>query len=419
VKIGAIRGRSGDDERARFRHDGPAGRPARAATPPTASPAIITIARGELRYTVDAEGFLTRTDFDAAGRTREVSWDAAISVGDGSTIDTVNGLATGTWTDTRYGYEWGGALTDVWNGENNWTRYFYFGTQKVAAAGVVETNQTWTYYSYDGAGRLVEEVAANGAPEYTRISSGYDGLGNMLWRADAMGGVTSFTYDRLGRVLTKTDPLGGLTSYQYNAFGDAVLVTANGNSTYNYYDRLGRLTTSRDPENYVTETAYDSFGDAVSVTRRYNRANNAASVSTPPTYATHVKDATTTFEYDRLGRAVKTTDAEGYYEQYTLDAFGNRTSVRNKIGGIVTNAYDRRGLLVSEILPMASTDSNGNFVASSVTNKFEYDARGNRTQEDRGVWPRRGPQYLLFLRQGQPADRDARRLRPGDGSERP
>jgi hypothetical protein len=43
----------------------------------------------------------------------------------------------------------------------------------------------------------------------------------------------------------------------------------------------------------------------------------------------------------------------GYYEQYTLDAFGNRVTVRNKLGGIVTNSYDRRGLLLSETLPMA------------------------------------------------------------------
>ena len=339
-------------------------------------------ARGELRFTVDPEGFVKRTDFDAAGRvTREVRWDAAISVGDGATIDTVNTLAAGNWSDTRYGYHWGGALTDVWDGENNWTHYVYYGTRKVVMAGVIEADQTWTYYTYDGAGRVVEEFRASGTAEEVRTAYTYDGHGNVLTTVDAKNEVTTRTYDRLGRVLTETDRLGGVTGYQYNAFGEAVKVTdARGNASWNYYDRLGRVTAVRDTENYVTETAYNVFGDAVSMTRRYNRANNTASVTTLPTYVAHAQDATTTFEYDRLGRVVKTTDAMGFYEQYTLDALGNRISVRNKVGGIVTNAYDRRGLLVTETLPMASYDVNGNVVASSVANKFEFDARGNRTR---------------------------------------
>jgi YD repeat-containing protein len=339
-------------------------------------------ARGELRFTVDAEGFVKRTDFDAAGRvTREVSWDGAISINDSSTIDTVNALATSTWVDTRYGYDFGGALTDVWNGENNWTHYVYYGTQKIASIGFQDSDPSWTYYNYDGAGRVVEELEANGTTEGTRIAYAYDGHGNVVSQYDAKNEVTTRSYDRLGRILTQTDRLGSVTSYQYNAFGEAAKVTdARGNSTWNYFDRLGRLTATRDRENYVTETAYNVFGDALSVTRRYNRANNVASVSVPPTYVAHAQDSTTTLEYDRLGRLVKTTDAMGFYEQYTLDALGNRTSVRNKVGGIVTNSYDRRGLLLTETLPMASFDVNGNSVAASVVNKFEYDARGNRTK---------------------------------------
>jgi YD repeat-containing protein len=340
-------------------------------------------AKGQLRFTVDAENYVTRHDYDLAGRLiRTVRWDAKVPVADWWTLDTVSASAVGTWTDTRYGYEYGGALTDVWNGEGNWIRYSYYANGTLASEAVVEADPSWTYYHYDGAGRRVAEYAANATPEGTLTQYAYDGHGNVVARYDAKNEVTTRTYDRLGRMLTETDRLGGITSYQYNAFGEAVKVTdARGNATYNHHDRLGRVTVSRDRENYVTETAYNVFGDAVSVTRRYNRANNAASVSVAPTYVAHAQDATTTFEYDRLGRVVKTTDAEGHYEQYTLDAFGNRSSVRNKIGGIVANAYDRRGLLISETLPIASFDVNGNSVAASVVNKFEYDARGNRTKK--------------------------------------
>ncbi|HYD39126.1 MAG TPA: LysM peptidoglycan-binding domain-containing protein [Allosphingosinicella sp.] len=355
-------------------------------------------ARGEMRFTVDAEGFVKRTDFDAAGRmTREVRWDGAISVSDSSTIDNVNALATSGWTDIRYGYDYGGALTDVWNGENNWTHYVYHGTQKLASVGFQDADPSWTYYNYDGAGRVVEELGAYGTVEATRVAYAYDGHGNIVTHHDARNEVTTRTYDRLARMLTETNRLGGVTSYQYNAFGEAVKITdARNNATWNYYDRLGRLTANRDRENYVTETAYNVFGDAVSVTRRYNRANNAASVTAAPTYAAHAQDATTTMEYDRLGRLVKTTDAMGFYEQYTLDALGNRTSVRNRIGGITTSTWDRRGLLLSETLPMASFDVNGISVAASVVNRFEYDSRGNNTKriEAHGLAEQRTTTYV-------------------------
>ncbi|HEX8623379.1 MAG TPA: LysM peptidoglycan-binding domain-containing protein [Allosphingosinicella sp.] len=355
-------------------------------------------ARDELRFSVDAEGFVSRTDYDAAGRvTREVRWDNAIAIGDSATIDTVNGLATGTWADTRYGYDFGGEITDVWNGENNWTHYAYHGNRKLASKSVVESVQSWTSYTYDGAGRVLEELEASGTAEVARTAYAYDGHGNVTSVTDPNNNVTTRTYDRIGQMLSQTDPLAKTASYQYNAFGEVVKSTdARGYSTYNYYDRLGRATVTRDAEDYVSETSYDVFGNALSVTRRYNRANNGASVGVLPTYVAHAQDSTTSFQYDRLGRLLKLTDAEGHYEQYTLDAFGNRISVRNKLGGIVTNSFDRRGRLLSETLPATSVDSNGTTTAWSVTNRFQYDARGNLTKkfEAYGLAEQRSTTYV-------------------------
>ena len=39
------------------------------------------------------------------------------------------------------------------------------------------------------------------------------------------------------------------------------------------------------------------------------------------------------------------------------------------------------GQIIAETLPMQSVNNNGTVVATSVTNKFEYDARGNRTKK--------------------------------------
>ncbi|HYD38375.1 MAG TPA: hypothetical protein VEA60_12220, partial [Allosphingosinicella sp.] len=339
-------------------------------------------ARGELRFAVDAEGYVSRSDFDAAGRTlREVRWDTAIALWDGATIDNVNAMATGNWVETRYAYNVGGELTDVWNGENNHVRYNYHATGKLASTIVGDSDPSTSYFEYDAAGQLVAQYDAWGTADELSIRYTYDGHGNAVSVTDARGQVTTRAYDRMGRVLTESDALGGIVRYEYDAFGDAVKVTdARGNSSYSYYDRLGRITAHRDAEDYVTQTSYNAFGEMIAVTRRYNRASNAAGTAAPPVVAAHAKDATTLFEVDRLGRAVKATDAEGHYEQFTFDAFGNRISVRNKLGGIVTNAYDRRGLLVAETLPMASVNDAGTVLAYSVTNRFEYDSRGNRTR---------------------------------------
>ncbi|WP_235364764.1 LysM peptidoglycan-binding domain-containing protein [Sphingomonas sp. ERG5] len=99
-----------------------------------------------------------------------------------------------------------------------------------------------------------------------------------------------------------------------------------------------------------------------------------------PAYAPTGHNATTWFNYDKLGRLVRTTDAENNSEVYTLNAFGDRTQVRNKLGAVITNVYDKRGLLLTTTLPTTAYDNAGNLTSSTVVNRYEYDARGNRTK---------------------------------------
>ena len=115
-----------------------------------------------------------------------------------------------------------------------------------------------------------------------------------------------------------------------------------------------------------------------------------SSISKPPTIVSGAGDATTTFTYDRAGRVLTNTDAEGNDEQYGYDAFDQRISVRNRLGGIVddptfdnfsrTNAYDRRGLLCPKRCRRPPTTNGAPVIGASVANRFEYDARGNRTK---------------------------------------
>jgi YD repeat-containing protein len=346
-------------------------------------------AAGRAAYTVDAEGYVTEQRFDLAGRpTQTIRYPSPYSVPDGATMASVaaqiGGLPAGAVV-TGYAYDPVGRLVDLTDAENVVTHYVYDAlgqvTDETLAYGTTEA--VTLHRNYDAAGRVSSETRAYGTPDAATTSYGYDALGNLLTVTDARNSTTVRGYDALGNIVSMTSPIdastNALATWAYDRFGNVVKSTdARGNSSYDYYDRLGRLVASRDAENYVTETAYNVFGEVSSVTRRYNRANNAADPAILPTYVAHAKDATTGFHYDRLGRSKLVTDAEGHSEEYWYDAFGQRITVRNKLGGFVHNSFDRRGQLVAETLPTVAHDKWGNVTAWSVTNRFEYDSRGNR-----------------------------------------
>lgn len=350
-------------------------------------------ARGELRFAVDAEGYVTKFDYDVQGRVvGTVRWDTAITVGDSTTIATVASLPNGSYTITTTIYDAKGrvnTLTDA-SGIVTTFSYNYNSTYRVVVRAVGTSDESREASGYDAAGNLVWRYDGDLSPEQQLTTYSYDGLGNVVSTTDARGNTTTFTYDRDGRKLTSTDALGGVTRFQYDAFGSVVKTTdPRGNATYAYYDTLGRAVTTRDAEDYVTETSYTTFGEVASTTRRANRATNAASVTSVPVYtADPAKDVTTSFAYDRLGRVVSSTDALGFFETYGYDAFGNRTSVTAKsatgtvaVGLTTTYGYDRRGQLLSETLPVPTYDSAGNQVSAAIVSRYEYDARGNRTKE--------------------------------------
>jgi YD repeat-containing protein len=335
---------------------------------------------------------------------------------------------------TSYAYDSAGRLIDVTDGEGVITHFSYDGLSQVVDETVayLTSDAVTLRRTYDSVGRVVSETQAYGTAEAATTSYTFDALGNLLTITDPRGSTTVRSHDALGNVLTVTVPIDGSTnavlSKVYDRFGNVVKSTdARGNSSYVYYDRLGRVIAARDAENHVTETAYTTFSDVQAVTRRFNKATNSASIGVLPVVtADAARDATTSFEYDRLGRLAKTTDAEAYVtetaytvfgeakavtrrankkvngsvaadpqndattgfeydrlgrltkttdaqnftEIFTLDAHGNRTQVTNKLSGVVTNVYDRRGLLLSETFPASAH-------APAITNTFAYDLREN------------------------------------------
>jgi len=427
---------------------------------------------GDLRFTVDAEGYVSRFDYDADGNLiTEVRFATAISVTPTSTIADVGTLATGASISVSHLYDMAGRRYETIDGEGFRTRREWDGAGNLvtvhdAYLSVTTSDRVRTDYGYDGAGRLISETRAVGEAEVSTIEYSYDGLGNLVTVTDPLDKITYNYYDDIGQLIAVRDRADHVTRMTYNAFGEVVSSTRFANATasgdtnvppvvtanpakdvvsYSYYDRRGRLTYTVDGEKYVTRSYYNGFGDVVK-TVRYATTHNATAgttiadldtafgneAATPPLSASvtsyaHDKRgqvltttaavdgttsivttstydafgqlktvsrelapaslATTSFDYDKRGLVKKTTDAEGFFESYTYDAYGNRETVTakskdaNKVaGGTTIYTYDKRGLLRTETLPVAAYLANGTEQAGTITNKYSYDGRGNRTQ---------------------------------------
>ncbi|HEY0959731.1 MAG TPA: LysM peptidoglycan-binding domain-containing protein [Novosphingobium sp.] len=341
---------------------------------------------------------------------------------------------------TLYEYDDNGNRTRITDGENFSTAYAFDTFGRNTDITDLTTNIV-THMDYDALDRVVQTTTAYGTAEALVVKSEYDGAGNLTGSTDARNNKTLFAFDVLGNKLTtsvpisvnpstsaiayaitvneydafgnitkSTDPLLGqkfyeydslnnikrkkvplyldgslnvvyaTTDYQYDAFGNMVAaVDPRLNTTFYYYDKLDRLRYEVDAEGYATETTYSIGGAVATVRRMATKPSGTGSTTALPAFTTNnAIDGLTSFTLDKLDRVKQVIDAEGFYEDYTLDAFGNRTVVRNKLGYNTLNEFDKRGLLRQETLPVTSLRSDG--TAISVVNRFEYDSNGNRTK---------------------------------------
>ena len=299
--------------------------------------------KGQLAYSVDAEGYVTEYRYNKLGNMlKQIRYAAQYPVPDGATpasMAAMIGAPAGAAT-TEYKYDSAGRLEEI-----------------------VDPIGGRTFMTLDQAGRILTSTAAYGT-------------------ADAS--TTTWIYDAVGQILSTRVQVDGnagndlVTTNQYDALGNVVKVNdARGFDSFFYYDALGRTTLQADAEKYVTKTTYTAFGEVESILRYENRANNTPSVAVLPTVTPHAGDATTSFLYDRMGRLLSTTDALNHTESYGYDQFGNRISVTNKLLHATTYVYDKLNRLIAETLPINAVKADGTVLATTVTNKFNRDSWGN------------------------------------------
>jgi len=258
---------------------------------------------GRNDLTVDAEGYATRTLFNARGEATE-------------TTEFARKLSVVLSATTRPGLPAAGDTTVGYDRTTRWT--------------------------YDALGRKSSEIAVR---RYQN-NDGSAGVRDVAtsFAYDAAGHVTGVTTDA-GTVTTAYDGLGRATSVR-EPVQTALINAADGALQASTSTMLGSATLYQQVSPYTT-MAYDAFGNAVQVRRYANGWMEGAGSAT----ADNARDQIQTTRYDRQGRAVWERDAENSIVTREYDAADNATRVAYRLDGNdsryakiqVVSTYDKVG----------------------------------------------------------------------------
>ena len=321
-----------------------------------------------LRFTLDAEGWLTETEYLDASRER-VQTAYALKTGSTSStyaaLEALDPLADANNERVITHYDGAGRIDRITDGTSAYEQFGYddLGNRTWYRN---KSGDTWDYI-YDANGRLEAELSPEvefvtitgetslsaGPPTLARIVTRmtYDDLGNVKTRREGItligttedireSRLTTYWYDQLGRQTRVDFPDVEVYNYSsaqaelrtdlhtettYDVFGNATrFLDIGGRYSYKAYDRLGRITHELDadfrsveseaPKHYITKRTYDAFGNVESLTRY-------AGHLTSPVFSNNQLDATQlssamlglegnaenrtiTTEYDRLNRVL-------------------------------------------------------------------------------------------------------------------
>ncbi len=327
-----------------------------------------TDARGnKTDYAYDGKGNLVR-EYDPSNTSMQVTY----------TYDSAGNRLTRTdalGNTTRYTYDGLGRVTTETDALGNETINTYRGNliSQVEVGHTASASGRMTKFVYDQQGRRTQVIRVGNGGQQVQQTTTYDGDGNVVSQANALGQATNYRYDQNGWPLAVTQPYG-----------------ASGSTSSKTYNNDGSVQSETDPVGVVTQYTYDASGRVVTRTealgtqqqRSVNYAYDAMNRVTKVTYSDGSQTFTTNYGYDALGRRtsvsgqreypktdaydandnlVSETDARGFTTRYVYDAYNRRTQV-NAPGQTSSFAYDLDGNLLSV------TDGN------NISRAYAYDA---------------------------------------------
>jgi YD repeat-containing protein len=270
-------------------------------------------AAGRLRVSVDAAGYLTSREYDGVGRLIKVTQHSQ-------------------------------PVTQI---PSSSTAQEIFNTLPVEHS----TDQIVSY-GLDALGRLLS-MQRNGTSMEVNT---YDGLGNLLLRADANGAERTFDYDSDGNLIAQWDPEVTVGSVVLDANGNlhqGPAVTDRPLTRFTY-DGAGQLTHKLEaagrPEARTTEYAYDAAGHRTKTTLPPVAVMDAAAMAqllgsgaSSATRNEQLLTLTTQTVYNAFGEAVVLVDTAGVATHRAYDQRGQLRFEVDALGYLTENTYDRFG----------------------------------------------------------------------------
>jgi RHS repeat-associated protein len=251
-------------------------------------------------------------------------------------------------------------------------------------AGVQKT--IITTKTYDGWGRVIQEVGANNG----QVNTSYDAMARVASRTNPFtvggqpGPVTTYTYDPLGRTKDMTLPDGQKLTNSYN--GNSVTVTDQVNrKIQRQTDGLGRLVTVNEQDStgsltQGTSYTYDLLNNLTQVDQggqlrsfKYDALSRMVYERIPEQKET-INDGTGTkwtakFTYTDFSAVATRQDARGVITTYGYDSLNRLTQVSyNTVSGIATAPTV---IYTYDTDPVYGNTANGKIVRINVGSDFE------------------------------------------------
>jgi len=284
-----------------------------------------------------------RYSFDSLGRL-----DKKIEEIDGE--DLTAGSKGKALAQTVYQYDKNGNITKVLSPLGYETEMFYDAADRLIQTirrEKGETSQTH-YYKYDKQGNLISETDTNGKT----IEYEYDSMNRRIRIIGKEGEVTRLFYDGAGNIIKLVKP------EEYDREKD------DGKGTLYSYDSMNRLVEVRDPLGFIVEkNKYNPAGDLIEKTDALGKSIEYTYYSTGRVKEIYTPGA------KKKGRPS---------QEYTYDALGNITGIKDGEGNLTVNTLDLWGRITEVLKPDGSSEKYEYDYAGNVT--ASVDGNGNRTE---------------------------------------
>ncbi|MBC8946391.1 hypothetical protein [Xenorhabdus indica] len=314
---------------------------------------------------------------------------------------------SGYWSD-RFHYDDQARITTDRDAEGGETQHHYdhngLVIREVDPLGRV-TRRQWRYsqivweadaaggittFDYNPDGALTEMVLPTGET----FAYGYDEHGQLIESVLPTGECWQFHYDEQGNLTALTNPLGHKEEYQYGTHGELrQRLLPDGRQWHYAYDEQQRLAAVMTPDGQTTGLQLDELGlrqltDTLKQQTRYRYSDDHASLNGSLTEVELPDGTTQQLAYDSERRVVAVTDGEGRTTRYTYGAFDLLTQVTRPDGTVLHFGYDRLTRLNSVTASTGETyryerDAAGQIIRETDftgrTLEYQYDKLGRRT----------------------------------------